>query len=193
MSNKNRPEPGPLELLFMLVDCVMPRLSPNAWKVVCYVAVQHIRVHPELLEQIREPALYALRRDLEHFGRFDAPGEMEERPYRSSPSGPSLPGAGTRRLAIVSLEHLCLGVRTKRGWRDYGTGLSKSSVAAGIQEALQSGILFQKREKSSTGRDLPSLYAIDWDRVREDERHRRHRATHVSKQRTPDLGQKKAE
>jgi predicted transcriptional regulator len=45
--------------------------------------------------------------------------------------------------------------------------LSKSSVAKAINEALQSGILVRTRWKSATGRDLPSLYAIDWDLVQE--------------------------
>ena len=55
----------------------------------------------------------------------------------------------------------------KRRRRDYGTGLSKSSVAEAINEAIGVGILVRERNKSSAGRDLSSLYAIDWDRVQQ--------------------------
>jgi hypothetical protein len=67
----------------------------------------------------------------------------------------------------ISLQDFRYGVRVRRRWRDYETGLSKSSVAAAIKEALASGILVQQRNKSATGRDLPSLCAIKWDRVQE--------------------------
>jgi len=173
----------------MLVDCCMPRLSPNAWKVVCYVAVQHLRVNPELLEQIRDPVAYVGRCFVERAGIFlDVPGETGERPYR--PGGPPIPGASARRFAVISLQELCDGVRIESRWRDYGTGLSKSSVAAAIKEGLQSGILVQEHQKTHSGRDLPSLYAIDWDLVQECDWRRRHYAKRVSTIRTLPLRQK---
>ena len=49
---------------------------------------------------------------------------------------------------MISLQEFSHGKRLKRRWRDYGTGLSKSSVAAAILEAVQSGILVHERRKS---------------------------------------------
>jgi hypothetical protein len=99
-------------------------------------------------------------------GIIDAP-ESTERPYRSDDRAPAVPGEQRGRFAIISLNAFCHGTRLQRRWRDYGTGLSKSSVAEAINEALQSRILVRERHKSAAGRDLPSYYAIDWDRVQE--------------------------
>lgn len=61
---------------------------------------------------------------------------------------------------------------TEKGcFRDYGTGLSKSSVAEAVNEAIAEGILLRQRQKSSVGRDLGSLYGIrirelDWWRAK---------------------------
>jgi hypothetical protein len=151
----------------MLVDSCMHRLSPNAWKVVSYVAAQHLRVHPEWLASIRNPPFAALQRDLEKMGFPDAPGESGERPYRSNEAAPAVPGQRVGRFALISLAELCDGKRIGRLWRDRGTGLSKSSVAEAIKEAVGTGILVHERRKSGHGRDLSSGYAINWDRVQE--------------------------
>jgi hypothetical protein len=189
MLRKKPSAPEPLELLFMLVDSCMPRLSPNAWKVVTYVAAQHLRVHPELLECTQDPGLFFLGQDLEKVGIIDSSGRSGERPYRLVSDGPNVPGQpGRARFAVISLNELCHGLRIKRGWRDRGTGLSKSSVAQAIKEALQSGILVREHQHSERGRDLSSLYAIDWDRVQEYDWERRKGPKKVSKLRTPDSG-----
>jgi len=174
MSRRKVTFPKPLDLFFMLFDSCPHRLSSNAWKVLCYVAAQRLRVHEEWLEKNRDPALFALRRDLAvAAGIIDAP-ESTERPYRSDDRAPAVPGEQRGRFAIISLNALCHGVRLKRQWRDYGTGLSKSSVAEAINEGLQSGILVREHHKSAAGRDLPSYYAIDWDLVQEYDWQRRH-------------------
>jgi hypothetical protein len=189
MSRKTA-EPKPLDLFFMLVDCCMPRLSPNAWKIVSYVAAQHLRVHSELLEKIRNPLMFALKMDLERYGLVDVPNGSGERPYRADQRAPTLPGGGgIGRFATISLDEICRGKRSKAGWRDYGTGVSKSTVAAAIKEALQSGILVREHHKSSAGRDLPSYYAIDWDRVQEYDSLRRKSRKQLSQIRTPILGE----
>ena len=167
MPDKQPQQPGPLDLLFMLVDSCMHRLSPSAWKVVCYVAVQHLRVHSEWLERILNPASYALGQDFAEIGIIDSSGESGERPYRSVLEAPTIPGERTCRFPVISLKNFAEGMRLKRRWRDYGTGLSKNSVIGAVHEALQSGILVRQHVKSSAGRDLPNLYAIDWDRVQE--------------------------
>ena len=77
----------------------------------CATSRYSMRVHPEWLKQIRDPAMYALSLDLAHFGIFDKPGQPEERPYRPGHGAPSLPGAETSRLAVISLRQLCIGVR----------------------------------------------------------------------------------
>jgi hypothetical protein len=159
--------PRPLDLFFMLIDSCMHRLSPNAWKVVCYVAAQHLRVHSELLERVQDSLGAALRSDLEKISIINPPPEAGCRSYRLVNGGPSVPGETTSRFAVISLHDFRDGVRVKRRWRDYGTGLSKSSVAAAIKEAVQSGILVRQHNKSGAGRDLASLYAINWDRVQE--------------------------
>jgi len=160
--------PGPPELLFMLMDSCMHMLSPNAWKVVCYVAVQQLRVHTEWLERVLDPGTAAMRSDFEKVEIYEAPAKSGERSYRRVDGCPCLPGERTSRFVVISLRHFCIGVRdVKRRRRDFGTGLSKSSVAAAIKEGVQSGILVQRRNKSGAGRDLASLYGIDWDRVQE--------------------------
>lgn len=159
-------EPGPIELFFMLVDSCMHRLSPNAWKVLCYVAAQHLRVHEEWLQKIRDPGGSALSLDLEKVGVINSPGESEERPYRRDADAPPIPGERTNRFAVISLDVLCSGLRIKRRRRrDDGTGLSKSSVAEAIKEAVRSGILVHKRSHTLAGRSQSSHYAINWDRV----------------------------
>jgi hypothetical protein len=177
--------PTPLDLFFMLVDSCMHRLSPNAWKVVCYVAVQHLRTHGEWLEKNRDPALFALRQDLTAGAGFIEAPESTQYPYRSDDRAPAVPGEQRGRFAIIPATTFCQGVKINRRWRDYGTGLSKSSVAKAINEALQSGILVRERHKSAAGRDLPSFYAIDWDRVQEVDWERRKSLKSVSRRRTP--------
>ena len=173
----------------MLVDSCMERLSPNAWKVICYVAAKHLRVHDEYLECFANPALFWIRRDLETGAGIIHPSG-ESRPYRTVTDGPRLPGCeGPARLAVISLNELCHGVRLKKCWQDYGTGLSKSSAAAAINEAIRSGFLVRQRNRSSSGRDLSSLYAVDWDRVQEADWTRRKRLKRVSRSRTRKTGE----
>lgn len=159
--------PAPLDLFFMLIDSCMHRLSPNAWKLVCYVAAQHLRVHPEWLDRFEDPIMAALHRDLAQVGIMGAAGPPAERSYRLVPDGPYLPGEATSRFVVISLRDFCKGLRLRRRRRDFGTGLSKSSLAAAIKEAVRSGIVVQRRNKSGAGRDLASLYAIDWDLVQQ--------------------------
>jgi hypothetical protein len=180
---RKKPVPGPLELLFMLIDSCMHRLRSNAWKVVSYVAAQHIRVHPEWIERRLYPTDFLTQQVAEHVGIINPSGESGERPYR--PGGPAVPGEQTGRFAIISLDILCHGVKFKRRWRDKGTGLRKSSVAKAINEALKSGILVRQKNKSGSGRDLSSLYGINWDRVQEYDRQRQKGLTWVSTRRTP--------
>lgn len=162
-----KPPPGPLELLFMLADSCMAKLSPNAWKVVCYIAAAHLRCQVEWLEQIRNPAGYALRKDIEGKTGMFSSSKEEDRPYRLVSSPDHASEASTARFPVISLSQICKGVCIKRRWRDNGTGLSKSSAAEAITEAIQSGILVRERRTSTRGRDLASLYGIDWDRVQE--------------------------
>jgi hypothetical protein len=170
---RKKAPPEPLELLFMLFDCCMDRFSPNAWKVVCYVAAQHLRVFVEELAQLRNPGLFRLRRDFEQVGiMIPSPSEEAERSYRLVPGAPAPPDQPPR-FVVINLAEFCHGVRLKYRNRDFGTGLSKSAVAEAIKEAIRSGVLLQKRRKSDAGRDLASLYAINWDRVQEFERLRR--------------------
>ncbi len=167
MSRRKVIIPRPLDLFFMLVDSCLHRLSANGWKVVCYVAAQHLRVHKEWLEKDRDPALSSLKQDLAAGAGIIEATKPTEHPYRSNDRAPALPGEQRGRFAVISLDSLCHGTRLQRRWRDYGTGLSKSSVAEAINEALQSGILVRERHKSGAGRDLSSFYAINWDRVQE--------------------------
>jgi hypothetical protein len=123
MPHKKPTTPTPLDLLFMLIDTCMHRLTPNAWKVVCYVAAQHLRVHSELLERISNPAIFALNQDLEKAGRPVPSGESGERHYRPVANGPTVPAWGDQsRFAVISLDELCHGIRTKRRWRDHERG-----------------------------------------------------------------------
>jgi hypothetical protein len=172
----------------MLIDSCICRLRPGAWKVVCYVAAQHLRVHPEWIDQIQNPATFALGRDLEKLGMIDPTGESGERPYRTVQDGPTIPGERASRFAVISLKDFYEGMRFKRGWRDYGTGLGRSSVPEAIKEAIQSGILVRQHHKSGRGKDMSNLYAIDWDRVQEYDWQRRKSRKMVSRKRTPRSG-----
>lgn len=121
-----------------------------------------------------DPASFFLRKDLEKGAGIITPsGESGERPYRSVPDGPTVPGQRASRFPVISLNELCVGKRVKRRRRDYGTGLCKSSVTKATNEAIRLGILVRERRKSHTGRDLASLFAINWDRVQEYDRERR--------------------
>ena len=170
MPRKQQP-PQPEDMLFMLVDSVMARLSPNAWKVVSYIASQHMRVQDDFFLRRANPAVFYLKRDLEQMGvdTVELPGE--QRPYRSG--GPMLPCACWThegpRFAVLSLAQICSGVRVKDRWQDHGTGLTKSSVAEAINEAIKAGIVIRERRKKvprgattpastpSTGREFRSL------------------------------------
>ena len=146
--SRKKPTLGPLELLFMLADSCMHRLSSNAWKVVSYVAVQHLRVHPEWIERLLNPIAFITQQMADRVGIIYTSGESGERPYRLVPDGPAVPGwEGPARFAVISLDVLCHGLKIKRRWRDHGTGLSKSSVAEAINEAVRSGILVRRKEQ----------------------------------------------
>jgi hypothetical protein len=170
---RKKAPPEPLERLFMLFDCCMDKLSPNAWKVVCYVAAQHLRVFVEELAQLRNPGLFRLHRDFEQVGiMIPSPSEEAERSYRVVPGAPAPPDQPPR-FVVISLANFCHGVRLKYRNRDFGSGLSKSAVANAINEAIDAGVLLQERCKSAGGRDLSSVYAINWDQVHEFDRLRR--------------------
>lgn len=145
----------------------MHRLSPNAWKVVCYVAAEHFRAHPERLERHRDPSVSALALDLQQVGIIDPRSGSGERRYRVDQSAPPLPGDRTGRFAAISLDILCHGARRNRLWVNHGTGLSKSSVTEATNEAIHVGILVRKKCSTDAGRSMSSLYAIDWDRVQQ--------------------------
>jgi hypothetical protein len=165
---KSKTAPSVLDLLFALSDSCMHWLSANAWKVVSYVAAQCLRLYPER----SGPALIAaLNADLERMLGPDYVAQvarrqcrLDERVYRTV----STEFGESQRFAVVSLEQICRGVRIRsRRFQDYGTGLGKSSAAEAINEAIRAGILIRKRRKDMHGRDVASLYAIDWDRVLE--------------------------
>ena len=136
---------------------------------VSYIASQHIRVQDDFFLLRADPAMFYLNRDLEQMDMDTIELPAEHRPYRSG--GPALPCACWThegpRFAVLSLSQICAGVRVKDRWRDHGTGLTKSSVAEAINEAIAAGIVIRQRGKGSTGGDYASLYAIDWDRVLE--------------------------
>jgi hypothetical protein len=156
----------PAVLFFALCDSCMNGLSPNAWKVVSYVAAQCLRLYPERDFARREPAVAALRNDFSKMGLELPVPPADERSYRNVTG--VCQSEEAQRHAVLSLERICHGVRTsKRFYSDYGTGLSKSSVAAAIREAISVDILIRHRRQSSAGKDLPSVYGINWKRVRE--------------------------
>jgi len=75
-------------------------------------------------------------------------------------------------MVVISLKEFSAGVRLKRRWRDYGTGLSKSSVAAALNEPERIGVLVRQRGRcSAKGGNMASRYGIDWRQVREVGRH----------------------
>jgi hypothetical protein len=142
----------------------MYQLSANGWKVVSYVAMQCLRLYPERDFARQNPGLAALHNDLFKMGMHPGLPPTDDRPYRNVTGE----FGEAQRFAVLSLDQLCHGVRTEKGrFRDYGTGLSKSSVAEAVNEAIAEGILLRKRQKSSVGRDLGSLYGINWDLVPE--------------------------
>lgn len=168
MARKQLP-PRPLDLLFMLADTCMAKLSPIAWKVVSYIAVEHLRAHPELLLSVSDPLRYHFNRDAEALGvLIDSSANLppgSDRPYRTVGGAAPVPGETAARLAVISLAEICKGVQVKGKSLKRGTGLSKSSVAKAVNEAVNSGIVLRQPRQSTKGRDLSSLYGIDWDMV----------------------------
>lgn len=122
---------GPFELFCMLANTCMDILSPNGWKVVCYVAVRVMGDPPEARQR----------------------SVMTNWEVRAS--------------AAISLSEFTRGLRTKRGRRDYGTGLAKSSVAAAINDAVRAGVLRREQRTGTDGRTIASVYEINWAKVRE--------------------------
>lgn len=71
-------------------------------------------------------------------------------------------------MVVISLREFSEGVRIKRKWRDYGTGLSKSSVAGALNEAERVGVLVRQRgRRGANNRSMASKYGINWRQVRE--------------------------
>ena len=142
----------------------MYRLSANGWKVVSYVAMHCLRLYPERDFARQNPSLAALHNDFFKMGRSIPLPPTDDRPYRNVTGE----FGEAQRFAVLSLHQLCHGVRTEKGrFQDYGTGLSKSSLTEAINEAIAESILIRKPQKSSGGRDLPSLYGINWNLIRE--------------------------
>jgi hypothetical protein len=116
----------------------MDRLSANGWKVVSYVAAQCLRLYSERDLERQNPALAALHNDLFKMGMHLRLPPADGRPYRNV----TAEFGEAQRFAVLSLDQLCHGVRTEKGrFRDYGTGLSKSSLAEAVNEAIAEGIL----------------------------------------------------
>ena len=70
MARRKRPT-QPEDLLVMLVDSVMARLSPNAWTVVSYIASQHMRVQDDFFLRRANPAVFYLNRDIKQMTGID--------------------------------------------------------------------------------------------------------------------------
>lgn len=171
---KTKAPPSPLDLLFMLADSCMHKVSPEAWKVISYVAVQHIRVYPEYLERLKSPLARQWNLDVESRGMINIlpdASDGNERPYRPW-NGPGLPQTDSGpRGVVLSVQQIRNGLRTKRRWRDHGTGLGRTSAYEAIKEAETIGILVRQR-RNIKGKDVASLYGIEWDRVQELDRQR---------------------
>ena len=124
---KTKAPPSPLDLLFMLADSCMHKVSPEAWKIISYVAVQHIRVYPEYLERLKSPLARQWNLDVESRGMINIlpdASDGNERPYRPW-NGPGLPQTDSGpRGVVLSVQQIRNGLRTKRRWRDHGTGLA---------------------------------------------------------------------
>lgn len=70
---------------------------------------------------------------------------------------------GARATVAIPLAEFSVGIPR----RTTGTGLSKSSVAAAITAAVDSGILWRERRRASNGGNLPTEYGINWPQVAE--------------------------
>ena len=102
---KTKAPPSPLDLLFMLADSCMHKVSPEAWKVISYVAVQHIRVYPEYLERLKSPLARQWNLDVESRGMINIlpdASDGNERPYRPW-NGPGRPKPTVVREVLCSV------------------------------------------------------------------------------------------
>ena len=186
-TRQSQPSYEPLALLNMLSDCAMHLLSPQAWKVVSFIARLNIEHCFEEWEATHNP-LRLLQRDISrvtrgHLGEDLPPSQDQiakvERDFAVSSilssGGASRRDSSPQWWSTVSIHEICEGIRhpKNRRYRTCGTGMPKTSAVQGINEALSSGILQRRRRKNAKGRDLPSAYSIDWGTVLELEQHRR--------------------
>lgn len=193
---------APIDLLNMLTDSCLHRLKPGAWKVVSYVARQTIRQTIEEWESRHNP-VRMLQRDIKRMWPKapyeDQPPDAsqmqeveedfgtlltEDQIQRGVVSG-RMVQAPPRWVTSISLEEFCKGTARHR---DRGTGLSKTTVIAGIKEAAELSILGIRPRKDQAGRDKASVYWIAWDRVAELDRTQRRRK--VSKRRKKRVSKK---
>jgi len=160
-TTRKKDRPHPLDLMFELCDFCIAVLSPNAWKIVSFVARQSLGIYASEWEEEHNPRKLVIR---------DLRAMIGEKIPLTAVEPQATPGLAVvsentpKRFVPISLQQICAGIRKPKGFQSCGTGLSKSSAAAAINEAVQQGIL-ERRHRTQQGRDLASHYAINWERV----------------------------
>lgn len=148
--------PEPIELLFALFDGCLSAVTPKAWKTICYIARESVGAYARKYKA-DHTALGALARDIV---AVDATIWQPGPKRKKGTNGPGLEivgkGGPSDLFTAVSLASICRA-----------TGLSKSSVAEAVNEAIAVGVIERRARKSSKGGSLASVYRINWDTARE--------------------------
>jgi hypothetical protein len=123
----------------------MAELSATAWKVVSHVGYLNIQHYTEQWMAANDP-VHLMKHDIATYTN-EPPVDSEE---ISGGVFEIVPGLKVS-YAKVSLQEFCSA-----------TGLSKSTVASAIKEAIAAGILERRKHRAPHHGDLPSLYRLNW-------------------------------
>jgi|ERR1700752_517592 len=150
--------PDVLDLFFCLIDASLGALSPNAWKVVTFVATHVLTAHRDEWRLKHDPQVLLLkdiRKVLAGYGQPPASPHEDPRFEVMAVDSPDawFPTLWAARLSLTQISR--------------ATALSKSSTAAAAREALKLGVLKKAVERSPRLDYMPSLYAIDWNWVQD--------------------------
>jgi hypothetical protein len=167
MISRRRRSREPIERWFLLCDCCMPLLTPNAWKVLSYIAREEAREFVREWQASNDPSSL-LRKDIARvcpsLPSADEPptaGQLNEvdvdySSFFSSGSPSQTSGVPARWRVRVPIDEICSGSRlANQKFRDWGTGLSEHEVVEAIDEAVRYDFLERRGDS----------YSLNWHTI----------------------------